>query len=309
MSLARKVFLLALLNILLLAAVTAAIARFQFGLQAESFLLAPVHDRLSVLGNNFSMDYESTGPGQREKLIADWSRKMAADVFIATPRGEWVAGPEVEMPPRVREQMRRIVPPPQREPPPPFGAPPPRREMPAESVFLVITDRPTRYWAGVRIPLRSFENGEPRPGILLFRSDSLFNRNLFFDWRLWAGAVAGAIAISVLCWLPFLRGLTNSIAGLDRATREMAQGNFEVRVDHRRGDEVGDLGAQISRLGTQLGSFVRNQKRFLGDIAHELCAPLARIQFALGILEQKSDDTLRPTSPCCTMRCRKCRLW
>jgi two-component system, OmpR family, sensor histidine kinase CpxA len=84
-----------------------------------------------------------------------------------------------------------------------------------------------------------------------------------------------------------------------RATKEMAQGNFDVRVAHRRRDELGDLGQQVDRLGTQLGGFVRNQKRFLGDIAHELCAPIARIQFALGILEQKAEvqnaaDALRP---------------
>jgi two-component system sensor histidine kinase CpxA len=54
------------------------------------------------------------------------------------------------------------------------------------------------------------------------------------------------------------------------------------------------LGEQINRLGTRLGGFVKNQKRFLGDIAHELCAPISRIQFALGILEQKAEDSLRP---------------
>src|SRR5262249_11394875 len=32
------------------------------------------------------------------------------------------------------------------------------------------------------------------------------------------------------------------------------------------------------------------QKRFLADIAHELCAPVARIQVALGILEQRADE-------------------
>jgi two-component system sensor histidine kinase CpxA len=35
---------------------------------------------------------------------------------------------------------------------------------------------------------------------------------------------------------------------------------------------------------------VHGQKRFLGDIAHELCAPIARIQFALGILEHRTEE-------------------
>ncbi|HWE48834.1 MAG TPA: HAMP domain-containing sensor histidine kinase [Bryobacteraceae bacterium] len=41
-------------------------------------------------------------------------------------------------------------------------------------------------------------------------------------------------------------------------------------------------------MAARLSGFVNGQKRFLGDIAHELCAPIARIQFALGILEQRS---------------------
>ncbi|MGP8244746.1 MAG: histidine kinase dimerization/phospho-acceptor domain-containing protein [Bryobacteraceae bacterium] len=35
---------------------------------------------------------------------------------------------------------------------------------------------------------------------------------------------------------------------------------------------------------------MKHQKRFLGDTAHELCAPIAHSQFALGILGQRIDD-------------------
>jgi two-component system sensor histidine kinase CpxA len=38
---------------------------------------------------------------------------------------------------------------------------------------------------------------------------------------------------------------------------------------------------------------VSGQKRFLGDIAHELCAPIARMQFALGILDQRAEENQR----------------
>ena len=50
---------------------------------------------------------------------------------------------------------------------------------------------------------------------------------------------------------------------------------------------------QINRLASRLQGFVKNQKRFLSDIAHELCAPIARIPFALGILEQKTEEAQR----------------
>ena len=43
-------------------------------------------------------------------------------------------------------------------------------------------------------------------------------------------------------------------------------------------------------MAGRLAGVVTGQKRFLGDIAHELCAPLSRTQMALGILEQRADD-------------------
>jgi two-component system sensor histidine kinase CpxA len=40
-------------------------------------------------------------------------------------------------------------------------------------------------------------------------------------------------------------------------------------------------------MAERLAGFVNGQKRFLGDIAHELCSPLARAQVALGIMEHE----------------------
>src|SRR5262249_33675239 len=127
----------------------------------------------------------------------------------------------------------------------------------------------------------------------LIRSETIFNSALFLDWRLWIGMVLGVIAVSVACWLPFIRGLTRAIAQMDRATAQIAEGHFEAQGAGNRGDELGAIRAQINRVAGRLDSFVKNQKRFLGDIAHELCAPIARVQFALGILEQKAGDEQR----------------
>jgi two-component system sensor histidine kinase CpxA len=41
-------------------------------------------------------------------------------------------------------------------------------------------------------------------------------------------------------------------------------------------------------MSARLSGFVNGQRRFMGDIAHELCSPIARMQVALGILEEKS---------------------
>ena len=101
------------------------------------------------------------------------------------------------------------------------------------------------------------------------------------------------LLLSVLFWFPFVRGITRSISQLTQATEQIAEGRFDVRVSPRRQDELGSLALSVNRMAERLAGFVTGQKRFLGDIAHELCAPLARLQMVIGILEQRADPASR----------------
>jgi two-component system, OmpR family, sensor histidine kinase CpxA len=120
--------------------------------------------------------------------------------------------------------------------------------------------------------------------------DSIFNPALFFDWRLLAGIGLTVAALSFLCWFSFVRHLTGSIRQLEAATERIAEGRFDVVAAVNRGDELGHLSAQINRMASRLAALVNGQKRFLGDIAHELCAPIARMQLAMSILDQRADE-------------------
>jgi len=121
-------------------------------------------------------------------------------------------------------------------------------------------------------------------------SDSLSAGGLFFDPMPWVIVGFGAVIFSVLFWIPLVQGVTRSLSQMTRATEQISEGRFDTRVDERRGDELGRLGQAVNRMAARLSGFVTGQKRFLGDIAHELCSLLARIQVALGILEQRADD-------------------
>jgi two-component system sensor histidine kinase CpxA len=286
----KKVLCLALLNFVLLGVVVLAFARAQFRLGQESLLMGPARDRIVAIATAFNMEFTGTAPSGRDALLAAYSKRYGADFFLTDPDGDAIAGPRVDLPPELIDRLHQrapMPPPPKEEPPPDRPRPrrPEPRGLPPQASFLVITHDPTSYWAGARIPV-SLEEGRIRPGVLLVRAGSMFNSDLFFDWRLWLGVALSIVAVSALCWVPFIRGLTRSIAQMDRVTEQIAEGQFDARVAHRRHDELGHLGEQINRLAARLQSFVKGQKRFLGDIAHELCAPIARIQVALGILEQ-----------------------
>lgn len=334
MKLSRKILGLAVLNLALLAALAAAFAITQFRPGPESLLLGPAHDRVEAIANSLGTDLAGTPASQRDELLASYGRRYRAQVWVAEPRGEVLAGPKVALSRDVLEHMRRVMPPPaqqgapppRRDPPPPRdrerrkdGGPPdgdgrrgfgrrggdrpppppgskdgpPRNNLPPESVFLVLKGGSEGYWAGARIALPQDAWEGRRFAVVLLRSESIFNGALFFDWWLWLAVPLAVVLVTVLCWLPFVRGLTRSIAEMDRVTAQIAQGRFEAQVASGRGDELGHLGAQINSMAARLQGFVKNQKRFLGDIAHELCAPIARVQFALGILEQKAEDAQR----------------
>lgn len=308
-TLSRKILGLALLNIILIAAALGLFAEWQFGLSIESLLLGPARDRIAGISNAVGRDLDSTPYTARAGLLAAYSQRYGVKFYLVDPRGEPLGGSPVEIPPALLDRMR--------------SGPRPGRNGPEEAVtpeeagnplpgpgfgrsdrggrgsggpqsnppFMIITHNPLIYWVGIHMPIEGPRGESGVPAVLLLRVDSIFNSRLFFDWRSLLWLMALLVALAVVCWLPFVRGVTRSIRQMDRATEEIAQGRFDRHIQQNRGDELGHLGEQINRMAGRLNGFVRHQKRFLGDIAHELCAPIARIQFALGILEQKIDES------------------
>jgi two-component system sensor histidine kinase CpxA len=203
--------------------------------------------------------------------------------------------PDSDGPPGLRGEAGFPPPPPESAPPgegppdrrgPPLAGPPPNPSGPLPK-FIVRTTRPTRYWVGIEFPIHDPERPRPEPAVLLAVSSSL-GGGPFLDLTPWLLIGGGVILLSVLLWFPVVRGITRSLSQITAATERIAEGSFDVEVTATRADELGRLARAVNRLATRLSGFVTGQKRFLGDIAHELCSPLARAEMALGVLEQKA---------------------
>jgi two-component system sensor histidine kinase CpxA len=123
--------------------------------------------------------------------------------------------------------------------------------------------------------------------ILVARSTSISAGGLVFDPKPWIWLGLAAVVFSLLFWFPLVRGITRSLAQITQATRRIADGRFDVRVSTSRRDELGQVGEAVNEMAARLDGFVTGQKRFLGGVAHELCSPLARLQMALGVLDQR----------------------
>lgn len=131
---------------------------------------------------------------------------------------------------------------------------------------------------------------KPLHGTLVWTFPSLWTNPFFFDYKPWLAVVVAVILVSIICWLPLIRGLTRSISQLTAATGAIAEGQLETRLSLNRRDELGRLSEAINRMAERLSGFVHGQRRFLSDVAHELCSPLARLQVSLGILDQRAQN-------------------
>ena len=82
------------------------------------------------------------------------------------------------------------------------------------------------------------------------------------------------------------------MVAITEGAESIAEGDFEVEVATSRLDEIGQLSRSLQKMAGKLDDLVSGQKRFLGDIAHELCSPLVRIRMGLGVLENQlnADD-------------------
>ncbi len=173
---------------------------------------------------------------------------------------------------------------------PGFGRRPLVRPRGPYPTILMHTAEPTRYWMLVRVVLPDPDRPRFTPATLVAISPTMSAGGLFFDVRPWLAVGIGVVVFSVLFWFPLMRGITRSLGQMTQATRQIADGRFDARVDESRRDELGSLGQSVNQMAGRLEGFVAGQKRFLGDIAHELCSPLARLRVALGILEQRAGD-------------------
>jgi two-component system, OmpR family, sensor histidine kinase CpxA len=271
-------------NIILLVTVFFVLFRAQFHFGMDWML----SDRIDTAGEIISEEMGGETPSQWDATLRRFADSYHDKVHFLAFGGDGalLAGGPMTVPPEVHEQLgRRRGPPRDRMTdgnpgPPPIPPGPPQR--------FIHTTNPSLYWVIQRRMVRGPEQGRPGPLILVAVSGSFAGGGLFFEVTPWLGMGAGAVLFSVLLWFPLVRDLNRSIAQLTTAANQIAEGRFDVRVDQQRRDELGALGQAINQMASRLNDLVAGQKRFLGDVAHELCSPLAKLRVSLGIIDQQA---------------------
>lgn len=301
--LAWKILLWFFLNVLFLAAVAAVVTLVQLRLRVDALLAGRADERLNALTARLATELRAHPQAEWTQVLQRAPESQQLQIGIFRNDGTLLAGTIDPLPPEVNAKLterRPPGPPPDGRPPerpeaeneqPPRGAPGPDTPPPLRDKFAIRAGNPPAYWIGLRARLADGRSGRRLgPTTLILKARSIDAGGLLFDYKPLLLVGAGVFVCSVLFWIPLVRGITRSIGQMTAAAGAFARGQFDTTLPVRRADELGRLGLSLNHMAARLREFVTGQKRFLGDIAHELCSPLARMEMALGILEQRADE-------------------
>ncbi|MCG8337890.1 MAG: HAMP domain-containing histidine kinase [Proteobacteria bacterium] len=252
-------------------------------------------DRFRVAEKQVSYDLGNSPDSKWQEILERASDIHAVTFTLATKEGFIRIQNSLPVPKIIEQESRKLL---KRKPPPPKGKKDfikrrERREKklarrPFKGPHLRIrTENPTQYWIGASIFIKSDTRLSPKPAVLLVSSKSFTGNGFFFDPIPWIIVALLIIVVSLVLWIPFVRHITRPLARMTAAAEDIARGKFEIKIPEKRKDEIGRLAKAINFMTNRLSSYVKGQRRFMSDIAHELGSPIARIQFGLSILERE----------------------
>ena len=76
----------------------------------------------------------------------------------------------------------------------------------------------------------------------------------------------------------FIRSIITPVKEINEATKLIAQGNLDVRIEKQYNDEIGDLADSINTMATEIAAAYKMKNDFISTISHELRTPLTSIK-------------------------------
>ena len=101
--------------------------------------------------------------------------------------------------------------------------------------------------------------------------------------------LAGGVALLTAWWMS--RRLGRSVQRLDEGSRNLAQGQYTLRLPETGNDELADLAHNLNVLASALGRMEQGRVELIGNVAHELRAPLAALR---GYADGMQDGLITP---------------
>lgn len=86
------------------------------------------------------------------------------------------------------------------------------------------------------------------------------------------------IGISAILVQVTIKKMLQPIKKLNDATKKVAKGDFDIKLETYREDEIGELTNNFNDMVKDLGSLESLQKEFIDNVSHEIKTPISSIQ-------------------------------
>ncbi len=91
-------------------------------------------------------------------------------------------------------------------------------------------------------------------------------------------ALVVVLVIIILSNLFFIRSIITPIREVTNTTKEISQGNLDVRIEKKYDDEIGNLCDSINLMASDISAADKMKNDFISTISHELRTPLTSIK-------------------------------
>lgn len=94
------------------------------------------------------------------------------------------------------------------------------------------------------------------------------------------------VLIGALLIILLAKRLVKPILKLTSATQEVAKGNFDIQVENKSHDEIGQLTKNFNKMTRELKNIEYLRKDFITNVSHEFKTPIASIQGFAKLLQK-----------------------
>jgi len=100
-----------------------------------------------------------------------------------------------------------------------------------------------------------------------------------------------SVGTSIMCIVIIMgydaKKILSPINKINKATKEISSGNFDIQLESERKDEIGELTRNFNAMAKDLSKIELLQKDFINNISHEMKTPISSIKGFAQLLQQE----------------------